>query len=260
MSQDTEQQLSVIEHITELRRRIMYIVAVLIAGLIGGFFLAEPLFQYVISRPPADVYTFKSFSPWDGVGIYMKFAFLVALSLTLPFIMYQLWAFVSPGLRKHERMATLKYIPFVFVLFIAGMCFAYYIVAPMAFQFTANVNQQLGLQELYGITHYLTFLFNLVLPMALLFELPLVIMFLTAIRILNPLRLRKMRRFAYFGLVLIGVSISPPDFISDILITIPLILLYEFSVLLSSFIYRNQLARDKAWEEEFEAGHQHSLS
>ena len=94
-------------------------------------------------------------------------------------------------------------------------------------------------------------MFNIVIPISLLFELPVVVMFLTRLRILNPLRLRKMRRFAYLLLVIIGTMITPPDFISDILVALPLILLYEFSVMMSSVIYRKQLAKDQEWEERY---------
>lgn len=254
MSQIDENQMSVVEHITELRKRIIYVLIVLVVCLVGGLIVADPIYQYVRSRPPADTFAFHSFSLWDGIGIYMKFAFIVAIAVCLPFTLYQLWVFVSPGLREVERKATIKYIPFVFILFLVGVCFSYYIVFPMAFEFTSNINQHLDLQETYGITQYFAFMFNLVLPLGLLFELPIVIMFLTAIRILNPLRLRKMRRFAYFGLIFVGVVVSPPDFISDFLVSVPLLVLYEFSVLLSSIVYRKQLKQQAQWEGEFENG------
>jgi sec-independent protein translocase protein TatC len=90
-----------------------------------------------------------------------------------------------------------------------------------------------------------------VLPVSLLFELPLLIMFLTGLRILNPIRLRKMRRVAYFVLIFIAVVVTPPDFISDLLVMIPLLLLYEISVFLSAIVYRKQLAADEAAEARY---------
>lgn len=249
MSEWDKEQMTFIEHFTELRKRIIYIILVLVVGLVGGFIVADPIYQYIIKQPPANGFTFHSFSLWDGVGIYMKFSLIVAIAIALPFTMYQLWAFVSPGLRPVERRATLKYIPFVFLLFLVGLAFGYFVVLPMAYQFTTSINQYLHLEETYGITQYLTFMFNILLPMSILFELPLVIMFLTGIRILNPLRLRKMRRIAYFALVVIGVTLSPPDVMSDILVTLPLLVLYEFSVLMSSIVYRKQLRQQQEWEE-----------
>ncbi|MNY54190.1 Sec-independent protein translocase protein TatCd [compost metagenome] len=94
-------------------------------------------------------------------------------------------------------------------------------------------------------------MFSLCIPLALLFELPLIVMFLTKLRILNPLRLRRMRRYAYFALVFIAVVITPPDVISDFLVTLPLLVLYEFSVFLSAFVYRKQLAEDEEREARY---------
>lgn len=145
----------------------------------------------------------------------MKIAMAVSLTVSLPFIVYQLWAFISPGLRQVERSAALRYVPYVFILFLLGIAFAYYIVFPMALSFTISITRSMGLEETYGIAQYFSFMFSLMIPLALLFELPLLVMFLTKLRILNPLRLRKMRRYAYFALVFIAVVITPPDFISD---------------------------------------------
>ncbi|MNY63214.1 Sec-independent protein translocase protein TatCd [compost metagenome] len=96
-------------------------------------------------------------------------------------------------------------------------------------------------------------MFNIIIPIALLFELPLIIMFLTAIRILNPNRLRKMRRIAYFVLILIGTLVTPPDFISDMLVAVPLIVLYEISIYMAGIVYRKQLGAAPRWESEYSA-------
>jgi sec-independent protein translocase protein TatC len=95
-------------------------------------------------------------------------------------------------------------------------------------------------------------MFNILLPMAILFELPVVVMFLTKLRILNPARLKKLRRYAYLLLIVIATIVTPPDFISDILVAIPMIVLYEISIMLSARVYRDQQERDKQWLEETE--------
>jgi sec-independent protein translocase protein TatC len=94
-------------------------------------------------------------------------------------------------------------------------------------------------------------MFNILLPIALLFELPVVVMFLTRLRLVNPKRLRKLRRYAYMALVILSTIVTPPDAISAIIVAIPLILLYEISVLLSGVVYRKQLAKDRIWEAEY---------
>lgn len=254
MSNVTEEQMTLVEHITELRKRVVYIIIVLVIGLVAGLLVADPIYEYLRNTEPANQMPLHGFSLWDGIGIYMKFAFIIALAVMLPFAMYQLWAFVSPGLREIERRAALRYVPFVFVLFLLGLSFAYFVVFPMAFSFTSGINKHMNLTETYGITQYFSFMFNLLVPISLLFELPVVIMFLTRIRLLNPLRLRKMRRIAYFVLILLGTMLSPPDIVSDLLVAIPLLILYEISVFMSSLVYRKQLLEQEAWEKEFEEG------
>lgn len=246
-----EELLSLTEHLTELRRRIIWVLLVLVGTLIGGLYAAAPVYRYLLAkRFPSDL-ELNALSVWDGISIYMKISFIFAIGATLPFALYQLWRFVGPGLRQQERSAALRYIPYVFLLFVGGGLFAYGVIYPMALAFTTSVNRSMGLQETYGVMQYFGFLFNIVLPVAVLFELPLVIMFLTAIRILNPSRLRKVRRFAYFGLVFIAVVITPPDLVSDLLVTVPLLLLYEGSIFVSSLVYRRQQREGEERDENF---------
>ncbi|UNK17599.1 twin-arginine translocase subunit TatC [Paenibacillus sp. N3/727] len=250
MSEKME-EMALVEHLSELRKRIIIVLVVFVGGLIAGLFIAEPIYRYLTGTEQAKSFELNAFSFWDGIGIYMKIAALFSLVISVPFIFYQLWAFVKPGLRKNEQKATVRYIPYAFLLLILGIAFGYYIVFPMTLSFTTTITKSMGLQETYGITNYFNFMFNLVLPLALLFELPLIVMFLTKIRILNPLRLKKMRRVAYFGLVFVAVVITPPDFISDFLVAIPLLLLYELSVFLSAFVYRKQLQADMDMESHY---------
>lgn len=250
MSQEQDSTMELIDHIAELRRRVLAVLAVLMITMIGGFFVADPLLEYLKHAQPASEVTWNAFSPWDGIRLYMQFAFIIAIVITLPFALFQLWAFVKPGLREIERKAALRYIPATVLLFLIGLAFAYFVVFRMAFYFTSRVNHGLSLVETYGITQYFTFMFNILLPVSLLFELPVIVMFLTKIRILNPIRLRKMRRYAYLALVIIGTMITPPDFISDILVSVPLILLYELSLVLSNVTYRKQVEQDRLWEED----------
>jgi len=248
-----EQLMTLFEHIGELRRRLIYVILVLVLGMIIGLVVADPAYEYLMSQEPVNGMALHAFSLWDGIGMYMKFALVIALILVLPFIFYQAWAFVKPALGEREQKSALKFVPFALIMFLIGLSFSYFVVFPMAFNFTTDVAKHLNLEETYGVTQYFAFMFNILIPISLLFELPLLIMFLTKLRILNPVRLRKMRRLAYFILIFIGIIVTPPDLISDSLVAIPLILLYEVSVLLSSVVYRKQLERDRLWEEEFQA-------
>lgn len=243
---DGEKQMHLFEHIAELRSRLIRVLAVLVAGLVLGLFAADPVFNYLMSIEPASRLTdLHAFSLWDGIGMYMKIAFVVALLITIPFAFYQIWAFVSPGLRPRERRAALGYVPLAFAMLAAGLAFSWFVIFPLAFEFTTSVSRRLGLVETYGIVQYFSFMFNIIVPISLLFELPILIMFLTRIGILNPSRLRRMRRYAWFGLIFVGVLVTPPDFISDLLVALPLILLYEFSVFMAEAVHRRMRRRQE---------------
>lgn len=246
-----EQMMTLFEHIGEFRRRLIYTLIVLVLAMILGLLLAGPAYEYLMDEEPVKGMALHAFSLWDGIGMYMKFALVIALIITLPFAAFQLWAFVKPALKEKEQRATLMFVPFVLIMFLAGLAFSYFVVFPMAFNFTTEVARHLKLEETYGITQYFSFMFSILIPISLLFELPILIMFLTKIRIVTPMRLRKMRRLAYFILIFIGVVVTPPDFISDSLVAVPLIILYEISVFLSGVVYRKQVEADKAWEEQY---------
>jgi sec-independent protein translocase protein TatC len=258
MTQQTESAakdeggMSLWDHIGELRKRIIYSLIVFGIGLVGGLFAAEPLYDYLVAAAPTEKLELHAFSPWDAIGLYMKFAVLISFIIAIPFAFYQLWAFVRPGLSPKERSATVRYIPGAFIMFLAGLAFAYFVVFPLAFKFTERVTANMGLEQTYGLAQYFSFLFNLLIPISLLFELPLLIMFLTRIGIVNPRLLRKMRRLAWFIMVAVGVMITPPDVISDLLVALPLILLYEFSVLLAQSAHNKRMAAKAAREAEFE--------
>ncbi len=247
----TNEEMSLVEHLGELRKRIMWVLAVLVIGMVGGLICAKPIIRYLKNIPPADSISWNVFSPWDALRLYMNFGLAVGILITLPVILYHIWAFVKPGLREAEQKASIIYIPYAFLLFLGGLSFGYWVVFPMAFYFTSSISRSLEITEMYGAAQYFTFMFNIILPLAIVFEMPIVVMFLTKIRLLNPKRLHKFRRYAYMLLVILSTVITPPDAISAILVALPLIVLYEFSVFMSGFIYRKQLAKDAEWEREF---------
>lgn len=250
---DKNNGMSLVGHLTELRKRLVWVAAIFMIAMIGGFFLAIPFLDYLKNAPPAVGHEWNAFAPWDGLRVYMQFAFLFAIVISLPVILYQVWAFVKPGLRKTEQSVTLRYIPMAMLLLLMGLSFAYFVVFRMAFYFTVQINSSLGLTETYGIAQYFSFMFNILLPVTLLFELPIVVMFLTRLRILTPERLKKARRYAYMTLVVISTLVTPPDAISAIIVAIPLILLFELSIILSKGIYKKQQARDLAREETYDS-------
>jgi sec-independent protein translocase protein TatC len=246
--------MTMVEHLTELRKRIIWVLVVFVVALVVGLFYAGPIIRYLQSNPIAEeipLDSLASFSPSDALRVYMQFGFLIGVVVTIPVALYHIWRFVSPGLHVDERRSALRFIPAAFLLFILGILFGYYIVLPMVIQFLVGFTAEVGSQPIYGIAEYFGFMFNMVIPFGFLFELPVVVMFLTRLRILNPVRLAKMRRFAYFILAVVAITITPPEIVSDIMVTIPLLLLYEVSVWLSRIVYRKQLAEEEAWQQDY---------
>ncbi|GEN36231.1 twin-arginine translocase subunit TatC [Aneurinibacillus danicus] len=245
-TQDREMRL--VEHLGELRRRLIWIAVIFIIAFIVGFSYAQPIVHYF--QKDAGI-QWHVFGIADGLRVYMQFSFVIALVITLPFILYHLWRFISPGLRPHERRAAGVFIAPAFLLFLAGLAVGYYLVFPMIITFMIKFSGSLGAEETFGLAQYFGFMFNIIIPLALLFELPIIVMFLTRLRILNPMRMQKMRGYSYLALVIVASLISPPDFVSHLSVFLPLVILYEISVLISRVIYRKQLKEDAEWEKEF---------
>ncbi|QHW32765.1 twin-arginine translocase subunit TatC [Paenibacillus rhizovicinus] len=232
-----EETMTLIGHLTELRTRIWRILAVFIVSMGGGLYLSPKVLRYLKSVPPGSNMTWNVFSPWDGIRMYMTIAVVFSLTISLPYILYQLWGFVKQGLHPEERSAALRYVPYSVICFLTGLAFGYFVVFPMSFAFTSKITKSMQLVETYGVAQYFGFMCNIVIPLSIAFELPVVVMFLTKIGVLTPTVLRKMRRYAYLILVVVASLISPPELISHMMVFIPLVLLYEISVLLSSIVY-----------------------
>lgn len=241
----TEKNLTIIEHIDELRSRLVVIVGFFIAAIMGSFFLAKPLIQFLQVDGEAENITLNAFNVIDPAMIYLKVIIFIAVILISPMLMYQLWAFISPGLHERERQVTLSYIPFTFLLSIGGIAFAYMVLLPYVMRFMMNLSMDLGIVQTIGINEYFNFLFQLTIPFAIIFQLPIVLLFLTRLGILNPTRLVQVRKYAYFVLFVIAAFITPPDLFSHLFVTVPLFVLYEFSIIISRFGYRKYLKAEQ---------------
>ncbi|MDW0117783.1 twin-arginine translocase subunit TatC [Sporosarcina thermotolerans] len=246
---EQEPEYTLVEHLTELRKRLIIVSVTFIVTLIIGFSLAPKLLTLIKSQPTAARVEWNVFGYTDGLMIYLSCALVLSLLITLPIALYQTWLFVKPGLSKEESKGTIIFIPVSFLLFLAGISFSYFLLFPLMLNFMANINESIGAIETYGMKQYFSFMFNLLIPVGIVFELPVVILFLTKLGIVTPDKLRKMRKISYFILVVVGVSISPPDFVSDILIIIPLLLLFEISIWVSSVSLKRKLAKEKKQEE-----------
>jgi sec-independent protein translocase protein TatC len=248
-------EMTVYEHIGELRKRLMFVVVFFLLAFIGSFFLAEPLIRYLQHADEAKELTMNAFRLTDPLKIYLEMMLFISLILTSPLILFQLWAFISPGLLDRERKVTLSYIPISLLLFLGGLSFSYFILFPYVVKFMMNLSNELNIQQVIGINEYFHFLFQLTLPFGLLFQLPVVMLFLTRLGIITPMFMGQMRRYAYFVLLVIAAFITPPDIVSHMMVTVPLLLLYEISIWISKIGYKKVLQAEqelqrKLYEED----------
>ena len=230
-------QMSLLEHIAELRKRLLVVALAFVVFFIAGFFLAKPIIVYLQETDEAKELTLNAFNLTDPLYVFMQFAFIIGIVLTSPVILYQLWAFVSPGLYEKERKVTLSYIPISILLFLAGLSFSYYILFPFVVDFMKRISQDLNVTQVIGINEYFHFLLQLTIPFGLLFQMPVILMFLTRLGIVTPMFLAKIRKYAYFTLLVIAALITPPELLSHMMVTVPLLILYEISILISKAAY-----------------------
>jgi len=243
-----DRPMTFVEHWEELRKRLIWCALFFALAFGGGMAVAIPVIRLLTETGPVRDVNLNAFSPWDGIRIYMQVSMYLALMVSIPFILFQLWLFIRPGLREHERKAAVLYVPFAAVLLVFGMLFGYCVVVPGAFRFAGVLTESMGLVETFGLAQYVSFLLNILLPVSLAFELPVVVLFLTKLRILNPGRLARYRRHAVVLLLVVAAVITPPDLISALIVFTPLMTLYELSILLSRVVHRRQLAADEARE------------
>ncbi len=244
-------ELTVLEHIEELRKRLFVTAIFFVIAIFVGFYTAEPIIKYIQHSEQAEQFTLNASNPSDPLTVYLSVTFIVALILVSPILLFQIWLFITPGLHEAERKATLKYIPYAFLLFILGIAFSYFILFPNVMRFMVNLSNDLNIETIININEYFSFLFKLVIPFGLLFQLPVLTLFLSRIGVLNPQLMVKFRKYSYFALFVLAVLLAPPDLVSNILIAIPLFILYEVSIVIARLGYRKfLLAEQKRVAEE----------
>ena len=233
--------MQLVDHLEELRKRIIISAVAFILFFIVGFIYVGDIYKWFVRDLDVKLMVL---GPSDIMWIYFMIATIVAVTGTIPVLALQIWIFVKPALRPVERRITLSYVPALFFLFLIGLSFGYFVIFPMVLKFLVNMGADMFVTN-FTAERYFSFIMNMTLPFGVLFELPVVVMFLTSLGIINPFVLSKIRKYAYFVLIIIAVVITPPDFMSDFVVTLPLLLLYEISINLSKFVYRKKLKKQQ---------------
>jgi sec-independent protein translocase protein TatC len=227
--------MTLLQHISELRRRILWCALIFLVAFIGGWYVA-PMVQTFLTQPLLDVwengrllYTGLT----DGLMIRLSLSALVALVVVMPVILWHVWAFVAPGLKKNERGVIWPILIMSPVLFLFGAGFAFYMLFPIAFKFFIELNSSAPVPSalLPVARDYLHFAIGLLQVFGVAFQLPLVLVLLNRIGVLARDRVIKMRRYAIVFIIIVAAVLTPPDVVSQLLLALPMWILFELSIL-----------------------------
>lgn len=252
-------EMPFLDHLEELRMRIIWSLLAVAVGAVMGFLLIryfdvlELLIQPIRAALPDEPnFTLKYFSPADPFFITLKLSVVVGLILAFPIIIYHVWSFLSPALETHEKKAIIPALYLGLVLFCAGVALAYYVALPVSIVFFQTFEG--GLMEAqYEIGRTLTLITKILIGFGIIFELPVVIMILSALGLVTPEFLRSKRRHAIVAITVAASFLTPGDVITlTVMLMVPLFFLYEFSIYLSKLIWRGKRLREMREREEEE--------
>ena len=254
-------EMPFLDHLEELRWRIIWSLVALIIGVVVAFVLLQRFDVFEFLERPILPYLggnkLKYTHPADPFSVLISASFTIGIVIALPVILYQVWAFLAPALYKHEKRVVLPVIFGAIALFVSGVALSFYVVLPLAIgwlmKIAANTD---ALEPMITYRDYFSFAVNMSLAFGLCFELPIVILLLATLGIVTPEFLRRYRRHALVLCVVAGALLSPGDLVwTTLLLAAPLYLLYELSVILTVVVYRRRRRREAqlAAEEAAEA-------
>lgn len=239
---DDEKNQTLIEHLTELRIRIIRAIYFIAGGTILSYSVSEKIFNIIREPvrkflPDGGLYFTH---PVDKFMAHLKLSVVAGIILSCPFWLNQIWKFVAPGLYQKEKKYALSFIFTGTFLFLFGVLFAYYLALPMAFEYLFNFGGTVD-KPMITIDQYLSFITQIFLMFGVAFELPLIIVILGMLGIVNATFLRTNRRYAIMTIAIMAAIFSPPDLMSMIFMLVPMQLLFEISILVLSALEKNKL-------------------
>lgn len=228
---------AVLPHLNELRRRLTVAVLALVVGVALAFLFAPRILAF-LAVPIGGLEELQAIELTEPIGVYMRVSLLAGAILAMPVIVYQILAFVTPGLLPHEKRGLLLALPFIFLFFLVGAAFAYYVMLPVAVPFLASFG---GIQGNFRISSYISFINRMILWVGVAFEMPLIIAVLARLGLITPQALRKGWRVAVVGIAILASVITPTvDPVNMAIVMLPLLALYLLSIVLATWMYRQR--------------------
>ena len=239
-------KMSFFDHLTELRTRIVWSLVPAGIGLLISLYFTTTVMRFLSSHLKTElVFT----TPTEAFWTYMKVAMIMGLFIAMPIILWNVWAFVAPGLHKHERKYAAPFVIIGSLLFIGGGAFAMLVVVPFAISFLVSFGQDQGLKPMITISSYIDFILKFTLAFGVVFEMPVVITLLSMLGVVTPQFLSKNRKYAILINFVIAAILTPtPDIVNQSLMAGPLIVLYEVGIICSRVVARKKARSPKAEE------------
>jgi sec-independent protein translocase protein TatC len=260
-----EKEMSFLEHLEELRWHVIRALLAIVVFAIAAFIFREPIWHYVILAPSrADFWTYTMFCKLGNLTgaeffcidelpfiiqnrrmtaqftMALTSSFVIGLIIAFPYAFWEFWRFIKPGLYQNEKQLSRGAVFFVTLLFLSGIMFGYYLVAPISINFLTNFKLDETILNEIDLTSYVSTVMMLVLACGIMFQLPVVVYFLTKAGIITPEFLKTYRKHSIVVILVLSALITPPDVISQILMCFPLLFLYEISILVSSTIQKKE--------------------
>ena len=234
---------TLISHLLELRNRLLRSVIVVAIAFVPLAFFQNELFT-LVARPLIDkLPEGTSLIATSVVAPFMaplKLSLIGALFVAMPYVLYQIWAFIAPGLYRHEKRVALPLLASSVVLFYTGVAFAYFVVFPLMFKFLASTTP-VGVKMMTDITSYLDFVLLLFFAFGVAFEVPVATVLLVATGLVKIEKLKEHRGYVILGIFIVAAVLTPPDAVSQCFMAVPMYLLYEIGILFAQFLLKNKL-------------------
>ncbi|MCS6764211.1 MAG: twin-arginine translocase subunit TatC [Candidatus Protistobacter heckmanni] len=240
-TENADAQETFMSHLVELRSCIVRAAAGVIIVFLALVYWAPGIF-HVFAKPLLDALPKGGrMIVTDVTGSFfvpMKVTMLVSFVIALPYVLYQVWRFVAPGLHQHEKRLVLPLVASSYTLFVCGMAFAYFLVFPTVFRFMAHYNAPLGAEMSTDIDNYLSFAMTTFLAFGITFEVPVVVIVLVRFGLVSLQKLKEVRPYVVMGAFIIAAVVTPPDVLSQLLLALPLVLLYELGLLAAKWFVK----------------------
>jgi sec-independent protein translocase protein TatC len=234
-----EVEMTFLDHLEELRWRVIYsLIGIVIGTIIAWIFIDFFIEQILLLPAKESGLKLQNLKPFGQLFLYFQVAIIIGLILSFPNVVYQIWKFIAPALRQKEKKYIKWIVIFTTFCFLVGVVFAYFVMLPLTLKFAAQFGSP-TIENNFSIDEYFSIILSIILGAGLVFELPMLSFFLSSIGILTPKFMRKYRRHSIVAIMILAAVLTPgTDPVSQLLLAIPLVILYEISILVSKIFQR----------------------